>query len=76
MYAKFMALHWVARRAIIAAVFFSITIVDIKCSPTSTVTIWVYAISTAGWFFAIGLGRPTFVLLRLLIRVAILSRYR
>ncbi|SAL48861.1 hypothetical protein AWB68_02409 [Caballeronia choica] len=75
MYGKFMAMHWVARRAIIATVFFSIMIVDIKCFPTCTITIWVWAISSAGWLLAIGLGRPTFIILRLLIRVALLSRY-
>lgn len=75
MFSRFIGLHWVARRAIIATVFFFIMIVDIKCFPTSGTTIWIWAISTAGWFLAIGLGRPIFLFFRLLLRVAIFSRY-
>jgi hypothetical protein len=75
MYSKFKGLNWMFRRAIFAVVCYLIFAVDVGFFPKSDFTVWLMLISLSGVYLAIGLGRPTLIFLRLLLKLMIFLRY-
>ena len=75
MYSGFIGLHWIVRRVILAVVFYVIFAVDIGCFPRSDFTVSLMLVSLGGLYLAIGLGRPTLIFIRLLLKVMIILHY-
>ena len=75
MYSRFIGLHWIVRRVILAVVFYVIFAVDIGCFPKSDFTVSLMLISLGGLYLAIGLGRPTLIFIRLLLKLMIILHY-
>jgi hypothetical protein len=72
MYSRFIGLHWIVRRVILGVVFYVIFAVDIGCFPKSDFTVSLMLVSLGGLYLAIGLGRPTLIFIRLLLKVMII----
>ena len=75
MYSRFIGLHWIVRRVILAVVFYVIFAVDIGCFAKSDFTVSLMLISLGGLYLAIGLGRPTLIFIRLLLKLMIILHY-
>lgn len=75
MYSRFIGLHWIVRRVILAVVFYVIFAVDIGCFPKSDFTVSLMLVSLGGLYLVIGLGRPTLIFILLLLKVMIILHY-
>jgi hypothetical protein len=67
MFEKFLLLPPITRRAIIAVALFAVMLIDLTL-PKCDVTVFVCLVATIGWIWAIGLLRPFFFLMFLLLR--------
>lgn len=70
MFNKYMQLPPLARRAILALLLFAICFI---CAglPKSKVTDALFVVSLCGWYWAVGLVRPTFLFIYYLLRAVL-----